>query len=646
MKKISIKILVGYHKPAVLLKNDILTPIHLGRSLATKTSKDGSMNQEDYQWMCDNMIGDDTGDNISHLNRELCEFTGLYWAWKNYDKLGNPDYIGFMHYRRFLNFNNTEHNEEYPYLEKNFEEKTGLTQSALTKYIDGADIIHGRTIKHLKTVREQFSNLKHPPFCLNEQIFENTITNVAHLYPQMQQAVNNYLESREHYWFNCFIMKKNIFFKYMEFMTKILITTLKNTDLENESINGRRVLAYISERLTGIFITHQQALGKNIVCFPLAFIENTEIIQPLFPAFKQNNIAVFCSTDNNYAPYCGVLIQSIISNGSSEHNYDIVILEEKLSNDKKERLKQLQQGHPNVSIRFYNVSHLMNNKSFHLCAHFTIATYYRMFAPSIFQNYSKIIYLDIDTIVLTDVAALYKTDINGKLLAAAQDYGVIAKIKSGQYEPLEYFQNIVGVKTPFAEYFQAGVLLFNINEMKKKNIEDKLIKTALENNFYYVDQDVLNKVCYKMVALLDSSWNTITDAGKRKGMMPLLPERLYNKWLSDRIKPKIIHYASVTKPWNAPESDLADHWWHYARMTPFYEEILFKNLNSQNRNANNAIDLTLVRETANYLKNKITYWRYRLLSKITFGKKRRKYKQKRKELKTRLKQVRAFLKGK
>ena len=157
MKKISIKILVGYHKPAVLLKNDILTPIHLGRSLATKTSKDGSMNQEDYQWMCDNMIGDDTGDNISHLNRELCEFTGLYWAWKNYDKLGNPDYIGFMHYRRFLNFNNTEHNEEYPYLEKNFEEKTGLTQSALTKYIDGADIIHGRTIKHLKTVREQFS---------------------------------------------------------------------------------------------------------------------------------------------------------------------------------------------------------------------------------------------------------------------------------------------------------------------------------------------------------------------------------------------------------------------------------------------------------------------------------------------------------
>lgn len=84
-------------------------------------------------------------------------------------------------------------------------------------------------------------------------------------------------------------------------------------------------------------------------------------------------------------------------------------------------------------------------------------------------------------------------------------------------------------------------------------------------------------------------------------------------------------------------------------MTPFYEEILFKNQNCQSCNTNNAIkaiDLTIVRETANYLKNKIRYWRYRLLSKITFGKKRRKYKQKRKELKARLKQVRAFLKGK
>lgn len=105
MEKPRVKILISYHKPAVLLKDEVLTPIHVGRALATQSSKDGSISEEDYKWMLDNMIGDDTGDNISHLNRRLNELTAIYWAWKNYDKLGNPDYIGFMHYRRHLNFN-------------------------------------------------------------------------------------------------------------------------------------------------------------------------------------------------------------------------------------------------------------------------------------------------------------------------------------------------------------------------------------------------------------------------------------------------------------------------------------------------------------------------------------------------------------
>ncbi|EOH7902799.1 DUF4422 domain-containing protein, partial [Campylobacter coli] len=100
----SIKILIGYHKPAVLFKDEILTPIHLGRALATQASKDGEMSKEDFEWMCENMIGDDTGDNISYLNRYFAEFSGLYWAWKNYSRLSNPDYIGFMHYRRHFIF--------------------------------------------------------------------------------------------------------------------------------------------------------------------------------------------------------------------------------------------------------------------------------------------------------------------------------------------------------------------------------------------------------------------------------------------------------------------------------------------------------------------------------------------------------------
>ncbi|EHU8946558.1 DUF4422 domain-containing protein, partial [Campylobacter coli] len=136
-----VKILVGYHKPAVLLKDDILTPIHLGRALATQASKDGEMSKEDFEWMCENMIGDDTGDNISHLNRYFCELTGIYWAWKNYDKLGNPDYIGFMHYRRIFDFCSESLNLPIS-KEFNTPELDYVNNSDKNKYLNQKDIIN------------------------------------------------------------------------------------------------------------------------------------------------------------------------------------------------------------------------------------------------------------------------------------------------------------------------------------------------------------------------------------------------------------------------------------------------------------------------------------------------------------------------
>lgn len=77
-----------------------------------------------------------------------------------------------------------------------------------------------------------------------------------------------------------------------------------------------------------------------------------------------------------------------------------------------------------------------------------------------------------------------------------------------------------------------------------------------------------------------------------------------------------------------------------------YFDDCIRNILSSPNKASICDNETIIKDIGNYTKNKIRYWRYRLLSKITFGKKRKKYNQKRKELKARLKQVRAFLKGK
>lgn len=287
----NIKILVGYHRPSILLKSDVLVPIHLGRALATEASKDGKMSQEDYQWMLDNMIGDDTGDNISYLNRYLCEMSGIYWAWKNYDKLGNPDYIGFMHYRRIFDFTYKTSMAAFgkpyflPYthhLSKNYIKKYGLTKKSILNVVKTADICHTTLSNREDTIENWFLS-KLAKWC---QLDTEVFSSVFNAIDKDSYDVDAYLNSHEHYEFNCFVMKKEMFFKYCEFMFSVLLPQIDKLDFDSYTgKHSKRVLAFISERLTGMFIFQQR---KNHIAFkeiPLIHIEDTSQYGPSDDSF-------------------------------------------------------------------------------------------------------------------------------------------------------------------------------------------------------------------------------------------------------------------------------------------------------------------------------------------------------------------------
>ncbi|WML36759.1 DUF4422 domain-containing protein [Clostridium sp. OS1-26] len=89
-----VKILVCCHKETAYLENDIFKPILLGTNNA----------DEKLLGFFDNNFKDNQGINISDKHPYYAELTSIYWAWKNYEQLGNPEYIGLFHYRRFFNF--------------------------------------------------------------------------------------------------------------------------------------------------------------------------------------------------------------------------------------------------------------------------------------------------------------------------------------------------------------------------------------------------------------------------------------------------------------------------------------------------------------------------------------------------------------
>lgn len=572
-----VKILVGYHKPATLLKSDVFVPIHLGRALATEASKDGAMSQDDYQWMLDNMIGDDTGDNISNLNRELCEITALYWAWKNYEKLGNPEYIGFMHYRRFLSFsdksfkiNPASNWIEEDYLTQNNIKKYGLVDENIISSVKKYDVITTKKWDTKSTIYKQYANTSY----LHEEDYKNACAKVIEKFPEYKSTIEMYNNSSSGWFTNMFILKKEIFIDYCQWLFSIIFDLLpcRYTDIEE-----RRYIGHIVERLWGIYNLHMLKSSKyKYKELQSIFVKNTSL--PKTVKFSdENEISIVMSSDNNYVPYLATTIQSVIENSSNKKQYCIYILNSNISSFNIKRINEMQQEH--LKIKFINVKEYINSIDkdlFYTCAHFTEATYYRFFIPLIFKDFNRILYCDCDAVFKDDPAKLFNYDIQKYLLAAVLDYAVII---SDYFYQDKYFSEILKLKNPM-NYFQAGLLLMNLKYMRDYNFTKKCLQTLRKiKKPRFVDQCIMNIVCEDKVLYIDNKWNVennlMIDSENELDIQ--LPQNFYKKYIEAINEPKFLHFSGTKKPWQYPDSYNSDLFWQYARKTLFYEEIIYKN---------------------------------------------------------------------
>ena len=594
----TVKILISYHKPAVLLKDEVLTPIHVGRALATESSKDGSMSEEDYKWMLENMIGDDTGDNISHLNRTLNELTSMYWAWKNYDKLGNPDYIGFMHYRRHLNFNIDRKYKENEWglidnniIDENYIDNYNLKADYIKELVGKYDIL---VANKWNVNNGKFKN-NYDVYKKNHKIedYDKALSLLERNIPIIKEDIKNYNFSKYGYYTNVFIMKKSIFFDYCKTLFNIIFELHDKIDISNYNLSQARATAYISEWLFGIYLFNLiRTKNYKILELQRTFVFNLDIIIDIHPKFE-NGICVCFASDNNYVPYLAVTIKSLIENSSSNNYYEIYILNDNIETISKNRI--LEMSNSNIYIRFIEINLYIKpniKDKFYIFGHFSQSIYSRFFIPIIFKHFEKILYLDCDLIILDDIAKLYNLKFfENEFLLAAHDtimrLNTLKKDNSVEFWK-NYLKNKLKLKNIY-NYFQSGVLLFNIESWIKYNYTEKCIDilTQIENP-KYPDQDVLNSVCQDNVRFIDLNWNV-------EWCIPIYYSKEEIEFFSKNIyrfyevydSPKIMHYCGHEKPWTNPNYLKSNLWWKYARMTDFYEEIIYKNCSNNIHHSNN-----------------------------------------------------------
>lgn len=277
----------------------------------------------------------------------------------------------------------------------------------------------------------------------------------------------------------------------------------------------------------------------------------------------KKEIPVFFATDDNYAPYLGVALSSLIQCANDEYLYSVFILHTGLTTDNRNRLQSLSTD--NVTIRFKDVStETAGIEIISPYAHLTVETVYRLLIPELFPSYDKVLYLDCDLIVLRDVSILFEIDLSQHVLGVAQraiTEGVVAHSKY--------------LDISLENMFNAGILLINTKRFSELNIRQKCFDLFNGNTKYpALEQDALTITCCGNIKFFDGRWNCNCPSWLHDP--PLKEYEGFCEYILSN--PWIVHFASPRKPWAFPELQYSDYFWKYARHTIFYEEILFKNI--------------------------------------------------------------------
>lgn len=262
------------------------------------------------------------------------------------------------------------------------------------------------------------------------------------------------------------------------------------------------------------------------------------------------HIPIFFSTDDNYIRYLDVTIKSLIANASKNYEYRIIILNTGLKEDNVRKI--MENENDKFKIDFIDISAEVENikSRFKNVYHFSVVTYYRLFIASLFPQYDKVVYLDCDLVLLGDVSELYNTDLGNNILGAAPEQFV-----QNTKEFRLYAEKALGVDPD--GYVNAGVLLMNLKEFRACEIEEQFVDLITKYDFDLLDPDqaYLNYLCLGKIHVLSNGWN------KEPMQLPCDGQK------------NIVHYALYKKPWQYDDVIDGEYFWHYAKQSPFYDEI-------------------------------------------------------------------------
>lgn len=292
-----------------------------------------------------------------------------------------------------------------------------------------------------------------------------------------------------------------------------------------------------------------------------------------------NKIPISYGLNNKNVYLTLVSITSILENANNNTYYLFYIMvsnnKSEFSNYNKRKLKYIEKKYNRCYIYFIEMDD--NKFQYANINRYPMPTYYRLLLAELLPNINKIIYLDGDTIILTDLTEMFNLNMNNDIIR-------------GFLDNAQRFARIFGIKT--YKYITAGVILINLELIRKEKITYKFFDfmKKYHNKLKQEDQTVINIVLHKRIGLLPANYGIWTFYNKTQFFFHnhyqnytniiqcYNDSEMNNAWNN----PKILHYV-MNKPYISNSyifnTTFVYYWLYYANKSgEFYKIIRYYNL--------------------------------------------------------------------
>lgn len=286
---------------------------------------------------------------------------------------------------------------------------------------------------------------------------------------------------------------------------------------------------------------------------------------------KNRNTFVYITDDFSAMPTC-ISAFSLIRNKRNEEKVRIYFFLNAVKQHNKDRLSKLAQ-YEDVEINLIDLSEagIIDKVSMvtGLRSHVTRTALFKFFVPELLPEEGRVVYIDGDTIIQDSLSELFQMDLEGKIIAAVADALLNGEGKKLQKCNLQWESDI---GNQIDVYFNSGMMVLDLESMRKNHTTDQLVSFRNHEANYYVDQDAFNVVCNQSKVILENDYNFQTHMLEWCLNEDLLriggsaEDMTINEMLQQK---KVLHFCGPHKPWEYYLPWTTDIFMRYYNTSPF-----------------------------------------------------------------------------